>query len=182
MGAPVPVADLPDEHKFVPKEDIPGSVFDNPSVGTRLKRIGKAIAPPAAGIGTAVEGAEIGGALGGPPGALAGAAVGGAASPFVERAMDASVNKQPFQAPSVGDVVRSTVANTAFTGAGLIGGGLTEKAGVDDATREEFAKLPQAQRTTANLKKIQRTIQDRAASASTDAANIGQQDLRNRDF
>src|ERR1700733_9708460 len=121
MGAPVPVADLPDEHKFVPKEDIPGSVFDNPSAGTSLKRIGKAIAAPVAGMATAVGGAEAGGAVGGIPGAIAGGVIGGAAQPFVENATQSAVSGQHYQNPSAGDVAKSAIINGIFSGVGKLG-------------------------------------------------------------
>src|SRR6185437_16717132 len=65
LGAPPPPPGF--------KLDNSPSVMDpksQPTLGQKFKQIGKSLAAPVAGMGTAVEGAEIGGALAGPPGAI----------------------------------------------------------------------------------------------------------------
>lgn len=166
-----------------PLADAKPSVFDpKPSLGQKFKQIGKAIAAPAAGAGTAIEGAEIGGALGGPPGAIAGAAIGGLAAPVVEHATQSAVTGQPYQPVSRNEVIKSAVTNAAFTGVGEVGGALTRRAQVGDAVREELQKLPQAQRTTGKIKQIREAIQKRFETAAGETAKVSEQDLRNRAF
>jgi hypothetical protein len=182
MGAPVPVADLPDEHKFVPHEDVPGSVFDNPTAGERLKRIGKAIAAPAAGMATAVGGAEVGGAVGGIPGAIAGGVIGGAAQPFVEAGTQHAVTGQPYQGPSAGDVAKSAIINGIFTGVGKLGEAAVKFGKTEDAVRNELTKLPAAERTMGKVKQIREALKMQASGAAAETAKATAQDLRNRDF
>jgi len=153
-----------------------------PTLGQKFKQIGKSLAAPVAGMGTAVEGAEIGGALAGPPGAIGGAAIGGMAAPFVEHATQSAVTGQPYQPVSRSEVIKSAVTNAAFTGAGEVGGALTKRAQVEDAVREELQNLPQAQRTTARVKQIRQAIQDRVETAAGNTAKVSVQDLRNRNF
>lgn len=92
-----------------------------PNLAGRVKRLGQAIAPAAAGVETALSGARIGGEIGGPIGAVGGAVIGGAMAPFTERATQSIVTGDQFQAPSFHEVAKSAIINGVFSGAGEIG-------------------------------------------------------------
>lgn len=166
-----------------------GSVFAHPTVGQRLKQIGKAVGPSAAAMSTAMAGGETGAAVGstfGPVGtvvgSVAGAAIGGAAAPFVQRQGEAAVSGQPYQPPTSKEVIKSAVLNAGLTGLGEAGAKATRWASTEDEVRAELGKLPKAQQTVGNIKKIRQAIADRATGQAAEAAKISDQDLRNRDF
>ncbi len=154
------------------------SVMDPKSTSmiSTLKRGAKAIAPAAAGMATAVGGAEAGGAVGGVPGAIIGGLAGGAAQPIVSNAVEGA------PPPSAGDVIKSSVINGIFTGVGKMGEAATKYAQTEDEVRGELMKLPQAERTVKNIGKIRDAVQTRSTSAAAETAKVSAQDMRNRDF
>lgn len=184
MGAPVPASDLPDEHRAVPVEDLPPSVMDPRSntVGQQLKRVGKALLPSAAGMGTAIGGAEAGGAVAGIPGAIVGGIAGGAAAPSVEAHTQAAISGQPVQEPTAHDVIKSAIINGVFTGVAKLGEVAVGAAKTEDAVRAELAKLPATERTLGKAKQIRTALKDRATSQAAETAKVTAQDIRNRDF
>lgn len=168
---------------------MPGSVFDNPTIGQKLKRIGTGIAPFVAGTALPVAAGTAAGALAGPevsaPTAIAtrvGAqAVAGALTPYAEYLTSKVMGQHP-DLPTAKQVIHSTVLNGALAGLGEAGGALAGKAQVADEVRGELSKLPQSERTLARTRQIRKALEERTAKASAEAAKISSQDLRNRDF
>jgi hypothetical protein len=146
MAAPadfIPDGAKPEDFKADPPTGP--SIFE--TTGQKLKRIGKAIAPSAAAMGSAITGSEVGGALGGPVGAVAGAAVGGAAAPFAARGTQALVTGEPYQGPSTREVVKSAVTNAAWTG--VFAGLNSYLAGSAKEVAPEIESLPAEMKTHA---------------------------------
>ena len=189
----------PDTHAaadtdFTPDKgtDLPGSVFDKPTITQRLSRIGKAVTPAAVGtalpiaagygLATVAGQPEEGGLL--TSGLrIAGNTVGGALAPYAEWASQKLMGENPA-APSKGDVIKSTIMNGAFTALGEGGAAATKAAqGADvEQVRGALSSTPSSQRTVANVRKIRQGIRDQATSQAAETAKVSEQDLRNRDF
>lgn len=133
------------------------------AVGAGLPIAAGVMAGPEAGWGTRV--------------ALQGLA--GALTPHAEYAT-AKLLGQKVDPPTAMDVAKSAALNAGFASLGEFG---AAKAGTTEAeVQSELEKLPQAERTVSNIKKIRDAIGERAESQAADTAKITEQDFRNRDF
>lgn len=169
--------------------DMPGSVFDNPSLGQRVKRVVPALERVGASAYPAVAGAEAGSMMGselGPLGTIAGAAIGGgiggALGPGTESAVESAQTGEPYRAPTTKEELGSALWNAAFSGGGTLLSEAAKTAQAGPEVTSELENLPKAQQTVKNIKAIKTAIADREAGATAEAAKTTEQDFRNRDF
>jgi hypothetical protein len=156
MGAPVPVGDLPDEHRFVSADDLPPSVMNGPDTPTsaselpaRLKSLGKKAAQFGAGVALpvgaaiATEGASL-------PIQAGAQALAGAAQPFAEAGVSKLMGGNPAM-PGLKDAAKSAAFN-----AGLFLIGKIPTAGKASAVAGQIRALPEEAQTVGNVKQAMR--------------------------
>ena len=171
-SAPSKLPDMTADLKPAAGTDLPGSVFDRPTVGQRLKRIGSAIAPAVVGTAFPVGTGIAVGALLGPEASepVAGAtrvaaqALAGAIAPYAEYGTEKLLGEQP-QAPTIStmrdlmhDSIKSAVWNGALAGIGEAGAAAAKWGQTEDAVRAELAKLPKSQQTVSKIKQIRQGL------------------------
>jgi hypothetical protein len=135
-----------------PGTSIPGSVFDRPTLGQRLLRGAKAVAPAVAGMavpiaaGLATDGLSV-------PAQVAVQGAAGAVSPYVEAGVAKVMGEHP-EAPSLKQVVSSAAFNA---GASLAAPALRALgAGKGAEVADQISELPPEAQTPANIKQAMR--------------------------
>lgn len=128
--------------------DEPGSVFDKPSTGTSLKRIGKAAVKLGVGAGLPIAAGMALGPEASVPARIGAQAVAGAISPYAEYVTSRLTGEHP-QVPGIKDALKSAAFNAAFAAPGEA---LAARAGRAAKVAGEIRALPAEAQTGANVK------------------------------